>query len=106
MARDYYGSGDKLLLRWRGPHRIVKAFNDYFYKVEDLLTVHLDDIHGCRLTFYLDDAIDARFIMENVLQSEIGMQAARLIGIEYTSNGLKIISAVRALTIPKTLPSR
>lgn len=28
VARDEYGAGDKLLLRWRDPRRVVKALND------------------------------------------------------------------------------
>ena len=65
--------------------------NDYVYQVKDLRTGNLDDIKGCRLKFYRDDAIDTRVIIDNVLQSEIGMQVARLLGLEETSNGLKVI---------------
>lgn len=54
VARDEYGESDKLLLRWRGPPRVVKDLNDYLYQVEDLRTGYLDDIHATRLKVYRD----------------------------------------------------
>ena len=91
VARDEYGAGDKLLLRWRGPRRVTKALNDYVYQVEDLRNGQLDDVHATRLKFYRDDAVDERVIMEHVLQSEIGMPVARLMGLEDSRNGLKVL---------------
>ena len=98
VARDEYGAGDKLLLRWRGPRRVTKALNDFVYQVEDLRTGQLDEAHASRLKFYRDDDIDTDVIMSHVLHSEIGMSVSRLMGLQEDPDGLKVIVRWKGLS--------
>lgn len=79
VAREDFFENEKLCLRWRGPRRVIKALNDYVFKVEDLRNGETEDIHGTRLKFYADDSLDARVILSHVLASETGMPVSRLI---------------------------
>lgn len=45
-------TGVKLYLRWWDPRRIVKAANDYVYKVDGLLNNLVNEIRISRLKFY------------------------------------------------------
>lgn len=51
-AREEVYQDEKLCLRWRGPGGVFKALAEYSLKIEDLRTVHFDDVHGTRLKFY------------------------------------------------------
>lgn len=49
VARSDFHAGKKLDLRWGGSCRIVKALNEYTFRVEDLGNGQLDDLHGTLL---------------------------------------------------------
>lgn len=78
VAREDFFKNEKLCLRWRGPRRVIKALNDYVFKVEDLRNGETEDIHGTRLKYYADDSLDTRVILSHVLASETGMPVSRL----------------------------
>lgn len=79
VARDDFHANEKLCLRWRGPRRITKCLNDYSFQVEDLRNGELQTVHGTRLKFYSDDALDTTALMSHVLSSETGMPVSRLL---------------------------
>lgn len=51
VAREHFEANEKLCLCWRGPRRVVKAINDYFYEVEDLRNRLTDEVHVPKLKF-------------------------------------------------------
>lgn len=73
MDREHFFAGEKLCFRWRGPHRILKAFHGIASQVEDLRNSSIANVHGSRLKLYSDSSLEARVIMSHVVSSEIGM---------------------------------
>ena len=90
VARSDFTAGETLALRCRGPHRVLKALNDYTFQVEDLRHRAVEDIHGSRLKFYSDAALDKTAIMSHVLSSKTGMPVARPLALVQDAEGLKI----------------
>lgn len=90
VARADFTAGEKLSLRWRGPHRVLKAVNYYFYQVEDLRNGVVQDTHASRMKFYRDASLDAEAIMSHVVSSETGMEVQRLLGLVDTGDGLMV----------------
>lgn len=78
-AGEDFSVGKKWSSRWRGPRGIVKALNDYAYQVEGLRNGQLREVHGIRLWFHRDSAMNAEAIMSHVVSSETGMPVPRLI---------------------------
>jgi len=99
FAREEFFAGEKLALRWRGPRRIIKALSDYVYQVEDLRNGMVEDIHGTRLKFYRDSALDTTAIMSHVLSSETGMPVARLMRLVDEPNGMQVLVRWKGLPI-------
>lgn len=79
VSRNHFFEGEKLCLQWRGPRRIIKALNDYTFRVEDLRTGDYDDVHGTLLKFYRDADRDEKAIMSDLLSSKTGIPVARLL---------------------------
>lgn len=90
VAREDFGAGGKLFLRWRGPRRKAKAVSDYLFQFEDLRNGSVDEILACPLRFYSDLALDQTAIMPHILSYETGIPFARLMRINETKQGLMI----------------
>jgi hypothetical protein len=58
IAKREFRGGEKLGLRWQGPHRLAETRSDYVYEVEDLKTKVVTFIHSTRLRFYHDSSLD------------------------------------------------
>lgn len=98
VAREQFFEGEKLCLRWRGPRRVVKALNDYVFKVEDLRNGDHEDIHGTRLKFYTDSSLDEKVILSHVLSSETGMPVSRLLKLVDHNGDLHVLVRWKGLS--------
>lgn len=67
IAKDKFHKGEKLCLRWRGPRRIVKSFNNFVYRVKDLRNGFLDDFIVSRLKLYYDAGLEKNEILSHVV---------------------------------------
>lgn len=54
LAKVKQRPGDKILLRWRGPYRVVKATGTHTYRVQHLVTKETKEAHIQRLRKYAD----------------------------------------------------
>lgn len=68
MTRDAFAADKRLSPCCRGSRRIVRALNNYIYKVEDLQTGQKEDVHICWLKFY--SCLNKDVIMSHIKQSE------------------------------------
>lgn len=75
VARNDFFEKGKPFFRWRGPTRVIKALNDYMFRIENLCTGAYDDIHATRLKFYSDTDFDVAAIMSHVVSSKTVMPA-------------------------------
>ena len=90
-AQEQFFAGEKLVLRWHGPRRELKALSYYVFQVEDLPNGSLVDVHGTQLKFYRDSSLDTCAILPHVLSSGTGMPVARLMKLVKDADGLKIL---------------
>ncbi|CEO94609.1 hypothetical protein PBRA_000394 [Plasmodiophora brassicae] len=49
-----HGKHSKSEYNWTGPAQIIDTINDWVYRVRDLLTDRISDVHAQRLMFYAD----------------------------------------------------
>lgn len=98
VAREDFFAGEKLAVRWRGPRRVAKALNDYFFQVEDLRNGQLEDVHGTRKKFYREYSLNTTAIMHHVLASETGITVALLMRVEDTADGINDLVRWKGLT--------
>lgn len=75
VARDEFHNGEKLCLRWRSSHRLVKLLNDIVKRVEDPQNGSLDDVHTSLLKFCHDATLDKEETLSHVVSSETEMIA-------------------------------
>lgn len=54
IAREDFAAGEKLLLHWRGPKRVLGSVNDYIYQVENLHNEAVEDVLSPPLKFFHD----------------------------------------------------
>lgn len=78
VSSEYFFENEKLCLRWRGPRSVLKALNDYVFKMEDLGDGETEYIHGTRYKYYADDSLDKQVIVSHVFASETGVPVSRL----------------------------
>lgn len=81
VARDNFNAGENLRLRWSGLRRRINALSNYVFKVEDLRTGDLKEIHGSRLKLYHDSSLYTAAVMSHVLCLEKGMVVQGLLGL-------------------------
>lgn len=86
-ARKDFHEGEKLCLLWRGPRRVVKALNDYVFKIENLRTGKCGDVHDTRLKFYSDSSLNDKAILSHVLSSKTGMPVSHLLRLHECDSG-------------------
>lgn len=87
VAPNEFPVGEKLSLRWRGTRRIVKAISEYVFQIEDLRNRQLEDVHGTRLKYFRDSALDTEANMDHAIASETGMSVQRLMRLVDTEEG-------------------
>lgn len=65
---------------------MLKALNDYVFKIEDFHDLETEEIYGTSFKYYADDSLDKQEIFSNVLAFEKGMPVWRLMKL-VTYNG-------------------
>jgi hypothetical protein len=84
VAKRDFHSGDKLTLRWRGPHRVVGTISDHVYDVEDLLTGKITPVHASRLRFYSDAALEVSAeLLDHIAHNNSGFDIQALRNLRY-----------------------
>jgi transposase InsO family protein len=73
VARARMNNVNKLTAIWRGPYRVLRAFNNYVYEVEHLVTDEVFDVHVSRLRFYADSYLDLPVALMDELQAETSL---------------------------------
>jgi len=55
LVRHASNKGHKLSFKWQGPHRVVDIINEMVYKVEDIITKKVEQVHATRINYYRAD---------------------------------------------------
>lgn len=79
LDRSDFNVEEKLAVRWNGPCWVVKALDNYVFRVQVLRNGQLDIAHGNLQELYTDTALDLQQIMPHVLSSWSVMHVACLI---------------------------
>lgn len=101
LARETFYIGEKLCLRWQGPHRVLKAVNDYVYFVEDQRNGRIQEDHATRLDFNSDFFLDTKAILPQVISSESGMQVQKLLRFTENPTGCHVVIRRKGLPTSK-----
>jgi hypothetical protein len=84
VAKRDLHSGDKLTLRWRGPHRVVGTISDHVYDVEDFLTGKITPVHASRLRLYSDAALEVSAeLLDHIAHNNSGFDIQALRNLRY-----------------------
>jgi hypothetical protein len=84
VAKRDFHLGDKLTLRWRGPHRVVGALPDHVFEVEDLLSGSTNTVHSSRLRYYQNTPLDVTAeLLEQVAHNDQGYAVQSIDDIRY-----------------------
>lgn len=79
LSRKEFTANQKRAFCWPDPCRICKCLSDYIYRIADLRTGQVDNVHISRVKFCHDANLDQKSIMLNVLSSKTVSAVARLI---------------------------
>lgn len=90
IARDRITAGQKLLIRYRGPRRVFKAFSNYVYQFKDLCNDQFQEVHCTHLKLHRDSSLSFEAIRSHVIKSETGMLVQRFMSLVDTDNGLVV----------------
>ena len=52
VSRRLNTAGNKLLVKWPGPKRVIKCEDEWTFRVEDLLNHSTEQVHSTRLKFF------------------------------------------------------
>jgi hypothetical protein len=84
VAKRAFRGGEKLSLRWHGPHRIVSTRSEYVYDVEDLMTQLVLPVHATRLRFYHDSSLLVTAdIREHLAHQNKGYEVQKFLSLRY-----------------------
>lgn len=67
------------------------------FQVEDLCNGHTENVHGTRLEYYRDEALEVDDIMPHILSSEPGMQLAQLMQLVKGDDRIKVLVRLNGL---------
>jgi Chromo (CHRromatin Organisation MOdifier) domain len=80
---EQHAKKDKLLLRWLGPQRVVKAISNYVFEVEDIVTGDRKEVHYERLLFYDDALLDVTVELKSfVAANSYGYEVESIVDIK------------------------
>jgi hypothetical protein len=83
--------GDKLLLNWQGPFRVIKALNTHVYIIEHLITKQTKTVHIQRLRRYADNCLNvSERIKRHVLRENNAYHVKEINNVRYNSNQQKL----------------
>jgi Integrase core domain/Integrase zinc binding domain len=95
IAKREFRGGEKLSLRWRGPHRIVATLSPFVYEVEDLLYKTVTPIHSTRIRFYHDPSLEVSAdLLAHVAHQSQGYEVQDLLDLRYDSEAQQFVILV------------
>lgn len=98
VALEDFFEGEKLFLRFRGPHRFINAPNDNFYRLGDVRNGFQDDFHWIRLILYFYKSLVKELIIYHVLVSEMRTTVSLLVLLLDQYGSQKVRSRFKGLT--------
>lgn len=67
VAKNHFSAEEKVLLRWRGSQSVTTATNNYVYKVKDICSNKMEEIHHSGLKFCSYDELEQKVLLSHIV---------------------------------------